>query len=224
MPLPAARFVPPAPSTGAHDECNRDEVGEALCARPRAADGLRRGRRGRPDRVPPRQPDVVVPVAQRDPARRGARALHRARPDRHGRLRQAARQRPRPLHVRRASRATSTRCSRRSDVARTGHARRPRLGLGPRLRLGEPPSRRGEGHRLHGGDRPAASPGSDWPEPVRRVFQALRSDGGRGDGARAERASSSGSCPGRSCARWPTRRWTSTAGRSSSPARAAARR
>ncbi len=34
------------------------------------ADGLRRARRGRPDRVPARQPDLVVPVAQRHPAPR----------------------------------------------------------------------------------------------------------------------------------------------------------
>ncbi len=39
---------------------------------------------------------------------------------------------------------------------RPGRARPSRLGLGPRLRLGEPSSRSGHGHRLYGGDRPAA--------------------------------------------------------------------
>ena len=39
--------------------------------RPRLPHGLRRDRRGRSDRVPPRQPDLVVPVAQRHAPPRG---------------------------------------------------------------------------------------------------------------------------------------------------------
>ena len=59
---------------------------------------------GRRDRLPARQPHVVVPVAQRDAAPGGAWPAGRLRPDRHGRLRQARRLRAGPLPLRRAAR------------------------------------------------------------------------------------------------------------------------
>ena len=54
--------------------------------RQRPPHGLHRRRRGRRDRVPARQPDLVVSVAQRHAALRGPRTAHRLRSHRHGRL------------------------------------------------------------------------------------------------------------------------------------------
>src|SRR5262249_35406672 len=48
------------------------------------------------------------------------------------------------------------RAARGPECARACHLRHPRLGFGPRLRLGQPPPRGREGYRVHGGDRGAA--------------------------------------------------------------------
>ena len=60
---------------------------------------------------------------------------------------------------------------------RAGGVRRPRLGLGARVRLGQPPPRRRRRGRLHGGHRPPAHLGH-WPDAARGIFQAFRSPAG----------------------------------------------
>ena len=118
------------------------------------------------------------------PAPRAARPLHRTRPHRHGRLRQAAGQRPGQLPLRRAPSlprrpARATRRQRRRDL------RHPRLGVGTRLRLVQPPPRRGEGDRVHGGDRaPGDLGGVAGAGPSGLPGPALA--GRRGDDPRAQ--------------------------------------
>src|SRR5262249_55620617 len=48
---------------------------KAFCRRARPLDGLYRTRRGAPDRVPSRQPDLLIPVARCPAARRGLRLI-----------------------------------------------------------------------------------------------------------------------------------------------------
>ncbi len=69
----------------------------------RLAHGLHRCRHRRGDRLPARQPHLVLPVAQRHAPLRRPRPARGLRPDRHGRQRQALPLRPRPLHLRRAA-------------------------------------------------------------------------------------------------------------------------
>ena len=68
-----------------------------------SAHGIRRCRGRRTHLAAARQPDLLLCLAQRDPASRRARPLRRARPDRDGRLGQTAGLRPRALHLCRAS-------------------------------------------------------------------------------------------------------------------------
>ena len=68
--------------------------------------------------------------------------------------------------------------SRPLGVARARHARHPRLGLGARLRLGEPPPRRGARASPTWRRSCARSPGREWPDAARPVFQAFRSPAG----------------------------------------------
>ena len=63
------------------------------------------------------------------------------------------------------------------DVRERRHARRPRLGFGPRLRLGQSPSRCGRRDRLHGGDRAPAALGG-VAAAARSIFEGLRSAAG----------------------------------------------
>src|SRR5262245_47037 len=84
-----------------HDLCDIS-IPKAAAAGPRQRDGVRGGGRGRPHRAAARQSHLVVPLAQRVAAPAATRPLHRPGPDRHGRLRQAARQRPRLVSFRRA--------------------------------------------------------------------------------------------------------------------------
>jgi haloalkane dehalogenase len=51
-------------------------------------------------------------------------------------------------------------------------------GFGPRLRLGQPPPRGREGHRVHGGDSAAAGLGHWDKINMRPALQALRSEAG----------------------------------------------
>ena len=148
---PSAPAQPPT-RTRTHHDLRRRTLREEEDPGSRARDGLRRDRRGRPDRVPARQPDLVLPVAEHHPALRVAGTLHRARPDRHGRFPEAPGERPRPLHVR-GSRAPFRRHPRRAGRHRERDAGDPRLGLGAGLRLGVPPPGAGQGHRVHGRHR-----------------------------------------------------------------------
>src|SRR5581483_12519128 len=79
----------------------RGIAGEALCDGARAADGVRRGGSWGTDRVPAREPDVVVSLAERDPPRCRAWPLHRAGSHRDGGFGQA-RRRARGVSLRRA--------------------------------------------------------------------------------------------------------------------------
>src|SRR5262249_48049459 len=72
-----------------HDLCGIS-VPKAAAAGPRQGDGVRGGGRRRPHRVAAWQSHFVVPLAQRIATPAATRPLHRPRPDRHGRLRQAA--------------------------------------------------------------------------------------------------------------------------------------
>src|SRR5262249_47940522 len=65
---------------------------------------------------------------------------------------------------------------------RTGHFGHPRLGLGPRLRLGQPPPRGREGHRVHGGDRAAAGLGPLGQDKYASSLAGAAFRGRRGDG------------------------------------------
>ncbi len=104
--------------------------------------------------VPARQSDLVLCVAARDAADRGARSLLGAGSDRDGRVRQAAGavpiRRPRSLPGRVVRRARP----------RQGCAGRPRLGRGPRLRLGRPPPGTDARRGVHGDDRAAHCAGT----------------------------------------------------------------
>ncbi len=92
-----------------------------------------------------------------------------ARSDRDGRQRQARRRRSGLVPVRRAS-ALPRRSPRSSRPRRPRHVRRPRLGLGVGVRLGQPPPRPGRRCRLHGSDRPSPRVGrmADRRAPVLR--------------------------------------------------------
>src|SRR5215831_9297135 len=72
-----------------------NSIPKAAAAGPRQGDGLRGGRRGRPHRAAPWQSHLVVSLAQRVVASADMWPMYRARPDRHGRFRQAALQWPR---------------------------------------------------------------------------------------------------------------------------------
>ena len=113
---------------------------------------------GAGDRVPARQPHVVLSVAQHHAPLRGPGPARRLRPDRHGRQRQARPLRPRPLQLRRAARL-SVRAVGQARPRRQDRPRRARLGLGAGLRVGAPQPRARRRHRLHGGDRHARSHG-----------------------------------------------------------------
>src|SRR5262245_6795017 len=65
-------------------------VQKAEAQGPWPRDGVHGGGKRRSHRTPARQPHVLVSLAQCDTASRAAGALHRARSDRHGRLRKAA--------------------------------------------------------------------------------------------------------------------------------------
>src|SRR6516162_3325881 len=140
-----------------HDLCDIS-LPKATAAGPRQRDGVRGGRGGRLYRAAARQSHLVVSLAQRVTALAATRPLHRSRPDRHGRLREAARQWPWLVSLRRTP-PLPRRLARGSGRTRARHVRHPRLGLGPRLRLGQPPPRGREGHRVHGGDRAATGLG-----------------------------------------------------------------
>ena len=112
------------------------------------------------------------------PPLRGCGRLHRARPDRHGRLGQARQSRPRDLPLRRRIARSSTRFSTRvigpaRPVVLVGHDWGSALGFDWANRHRGP----GRRHRLYGGDRQAADLGR-WPEASRRVFQGFRSPAG----------------------------------------------
>ena len=139
------------------------------------AHGLHRRRRRAGDRVPARQPHVVLSVAQRhaalrrpraasSPATSSAWAQRQARPsvrDRYG----YAEQRDYLLRCGR-----SWRWATRSCWSST-------TGLGAGLLNGRAQSCARGRHRLHGGDcRPAHL--GDWPERARGAFQGFRADGG----------------------------------------------
>ena len=89
---------------------------EKIRHRQRPPHGLHRRRRGRRDRVPARQPDLVLSLAQRDAALRGARAADRLRPDRHGRLATSCRT-PGPRAT--PTRSSATTCSRCGTSSRS---------------------------------------------------------------------------------------------------------
>src|SRR6476646_7213729 len=99
-------------------------VPKAAAAGPRPRDGIRGGGSGRSHRAAARQSHLVVPLAQRDAAPAATGPLHRPRPDRHGRLRQAARQRSRLVSLRRAP-PLPRRPARGPGCARAGHLGRP---------------------------------------------------------------------------------------------------
>src|SRR3989454_1312814 len=153
--------TPPKPASPRRSRVgyNRRRHGTALGRRfisPKARQGARHGDRlrrlgrGRADRLPARQSHVLLPLAQRHPARRRARPLSCSRSGRYGRFGEVAGRR---LPLRRPC-ALPRRMGRRSAAPPERGARRSRLGLGPRLPLGAPPPRAREGCGLHGGDRP----------------------------------------------------------------------
>ena len=110
---------------------------------------------GDPVVFPARQSHLVVPVAQRDPPRVGDGPLPGPRPAGHGRLGPCPR-RDLPL---RGPCPLPGRLVRRPGTDRERHPGRPRLGFGPGVPLGPPQPRTGQGHRLHGGHRPAVDVG-----------------------------------------------------------------
>src|SRR5262244_2217604 len=75
-------------------------------------------------RAAARQSHLVVPLAQRVAAPAATRPLHRPRPDRHGRLRQAAQQWAKLVSLRRAP-PLPRRPARGPGCARAGHLRHP---------------------------------------------------------------------------------------------------
>src|SRR5215510_1282149 len=99
-------------------------IPKAAAAGPWPRNGVRGGGRRRPHRAASRQSDLVVPLAQRVAAPAATRPLHRPRPDRYGRLRQAARQWPGLVSLRRAP-PLPRRSARGPRCARAGHLRRP---------------------------------------------------------------------------------------------------
>ena len=105
---------------------------------------------GKADRLPPRQPDVLVPLAQRDPPRCGARAVPRARPREHGALEPFAIVPPRVLRSRRVLRrlVRGARAHARRDLGRA------RLGIGARVLSRRAPPRADRRDRVHGSHRP----------------------------------------------------------------------
>ncbi|CAA9534936.1 MAG: Hydrolase, alpha/beta fold family protein, At1g52510/AT4G12830 homolog, group4, partial [uncultured Solirubrobacteraceae bacterium] len=122
---------------------------------------LRRRRRGASGGVLARRADVVLPLAQGDPAgaRRGL-SLHRARPARIRALGQA--DRPRLVHVRPARRGRAR--GRRAPRPAGRHVRRPRLGRAGRP-AGRDRARRPRRPPRDHGHRPLHRP----PEDERRV-------------------------------------------------------
>src|SRR6516225_8664090 len=72
-----------------HDLCSIS-IPKTAAAGPRPRDGVRGGGTGRPHRAVARQSHLILPLAQRVATPATTRPLHRPRPDRHGRLRQAA--------------------------------------------------------------------------------------------------------------------------------------
>ena len=100
----------PRRGSGADADLRQALRAEEIRHRQRPPHGLHRRGRGRRDRVPARQPDLVVSVAQRHAALRGPRPAHRLRPDRHGRQRQAAGLRPAAATPTRSSASTCSRC------------------------------------------------------------------------------------------------------------------
>src|SRR3954454_1318684 len=169
-------------------------------ARPRARHraGVRRRRRRARDRLPARQPDVVLPVAQRDPARAGPRPLPGAGPGRHGGIRQAARPGPRHVLLRRPRRPPRG-VVRDRAAGRAGDAGPARLGVGARLRLGQPQPRPGARHRLHRGRGVAAGVGGlagGRPEDLPGDAWTRRRGGGAGQ-ERLRRAHPAGLHPAR---------------------------
>src|SRR5215831_20108216 len=77
-------------------------VSKEAAAGPRQGDGIRGGGRGPPHRAATRQSNLVVSLAQRVATPAATRPLHRPRPDRHGRFRQATYQWARLISLRRA--------------------------------------------------------------------------------------------------------------------------
>ena len=136
-------------------------------SRPRRwqGDGLRRRRRGRPDRVPPRQPDVVVPVAQRHPPPRRPRAAASPPTSSAWATRTSWTSPVRTRYTFVEHRHYLDGLLERARRDRTGRARGARLGLGARLRLDESAPRRRRRDRLHGGHRPAGHLGRPGPRP-----------------------------------------------------------
>ena len=132
---------------------------------------------GAGDRLPARQPHLVLPVAQHHAPLRGPRPPRRLRPDRHGRFRQARPLRPRPLRLRRAARAICSRCGtsstsapRSSSCCTTGARRWASSGRAAT------PSRVAGLVYMEALVTPVTW--ADWPENARRAFQGFRSPAG----------------------------------------------
>ena len=153
---------------------------------PRPRDGLYRSWRGRSDRLPARQSDFVVPVAECHAAPGRTGPAGGARPDRDGRLGEVAGQRARPLPVRGAPSLPRrpARGDRRHGERRLRH---PRLGFGARFRLGQPAPGRGPRHCLHGGDRQSGAELGRVARGGARRVPGLPFAGRRGHGAGEER-------------------------------------